>query len=86
MAVERLNSQCITCLLNKHLKDFPDDFSTSKKTKYMKGILQIIGNANKGVSAPEIVEKITDFKEKNGITTDFSKIKKFYNNYLLATS
>ncbi len=84
MAVERLNSQCISCLLNKHLKDFPDDFSTSKKTKYMKGILKIIGNANKGVSAPEIVEQINVFKEKNGITTDFSKIKKFYNDYLLS--
>ena len=84
MTVERLNSQCISCLLNKHLKDFPDDFSTSEKTKYMKGILKIIGDANMGVSAPEIVEQINVFKEKNGITTDFSKIKKFYNDYLLS--
>lgn len=84
MTVERLNSQCISCLLNKHLKDFPDGMSSSKKTKFMQGILKIIGNAKIGVSAPEIVEQITDFKEKNGVTTDFSKIKKFYNDYLLS--
>lgn len=58
--------------------------SSSKKTKYMQGILKIIGNAKIGVSAPEIVEQINEFKEKNGVTTDFSKIKKFYNDYLLS--
>ena len=84
MTVERLNSQCISCLLNKYLKDFPDSFSLAMKTKYMQGILKIIGDAKISMSAPEIVEQINVFKEKNGITTDFSKIKKFYNDYLLS--
>lgn len=84
MVVERLNSQCISCLLNKHLKDFPDGMSSSKKTKYMQGLLKIIGNAKIGVSAPEIVEQINEFKEKNGVATDFSKVKNFYNDYLLS--
>lgn len=83
MSIERLNTQCVSCLLNKHLKNIPDGFSSENKLRYMQGILKIIGNADIGMSAPEIVEQINKFKQSFGETTDFSKIKNFYNNLLL---
>lgn len=83
MCVERLNSLCVECLLNKHLKDVPIGFSSEKKLEYTQGILKIIGNADISMSAPEIVSHITEFKQRFGKTTDFSEIKKFYNNLLM---
>lgn len=83
MSVERLNSQCVACLLNKHLKNIPNAFSSQKKLEYVQGILKIIGNADASVSAPEIVAEINKFKESFGEVTDFAKIKSFYNVLLL---
>ena len=84
MDVIRLNAQCISCLLNKHLNDFPEDFSSEQKVEYMQGILKIIGNAEACMSAPEIVEKINLFKQSVGIFTDYSQIKSYYNKYMLS--
>ncbi len=84
MAVERLNPQCISCLLNKHLKNIPDTFSSSQKTEYMQSILKIIGNADISASAPEIVEQISCFKESIGISEDYADIKHHYNKYMLS--
>ena len=83
MGVERLNSQCVACLLNKHLKNVPNTFSSEKQLEYMQGILKIIGNADVNMSAPEIVAEINKFKERFGEVTDFAKIKSFYNDFLL---
>ncbi len=84
MAVERLNPQCISCMLNKHLKNIPDTFSSSQKTEYIQSILKIIGNADIGMSAPEIVERINEFKSNHGQTEDFSKIKRYFNELMLS--
>ncbi len=83
MSIERLNAQCVSCLLNKHLKNIPDGFSSAKKLRYMQGILKIIGNADVCMSAPEIVEQIDKFKQSFCETDSFSQIKDFYNNLLL---
>lgn len=83
MSIERLNTQCISCLLNKHLKDFPNIFSSAKKLEYTQGILKIIGNADISMSATEIVEQINEFKQGFGEITDFAEIKRFYNNFLM---
>ena len=83
MSIERLNAQCVSCLLNKHLKNIPDSFSSAKKLRYMQGILKIIGNADVCMSAPEIVEQIDKFKQSFCETDSFSQIKDFYNNLLL---
>lgn len=77
MSVERLNPQCIFCLLNKHLNDL-------KTTEYMQGILKIIGNADINMSAPEIVEQINEFKASLGETSDFSEIKRYFNSLMLS--
>lgn len=83
MSIERLNAQCVSCLLNKHLKNIPNSFSSAKKLRYMQGILKIIGNADVCMSAPEIVEQIDKFKQSFCETDSFSQIKDFYNNLLL---
>lgn len=84
MITEKLNAQCISCLLDKHLESATEDFPSCKKIEYMQGILKIIGNANIGMSAPEIVEQIESFKQSFGITSDFSQIKSFYNQLMLS--
>ena len=84
MKVERLNPECISCLLNKHLSSAPDEFSKAKKVEYMQGILKIISNADIYTSAPVIVEQINKFKESFGISIDFSDIKSYYNCFMLS--
>ncbi len=84
MKVERLTPQCISCLLNKHLNTFPTNFSDAQKTKYMQGVLKIIGNADMSMSAPEILELINEHRQKMGIVMDFSDIKTYFNELLLS--
>ncbi len=84
MKTHRLNSQCISCLLNKHLKNIPDNLSAAQKTEYMQGILKLIGNADIGMSAPEIVELINEFKAGFGETEDYTEIKGYFNRLMLS--
>lgn len=84
MNIERLNPQCISCLLNKHLKDIPNSFTSTQKTEYMQGILKIIGEADIRMSAPEIVEMIDEFKANLGEIDDFSETKKYFNSFMMS--
>lgn len=84
MRVERLTPQCISCLINKHLNTFPSSFSSLEKSKYMQGVLKIIGNADTSMSAPEILELINEHRETMGIFIDFSEIKTHFNELLLS--
>lgn len=77
MKNQRLNPQCISCLLNKHLNNL-------QKTEYMQGILKIIGNADISTSAPEIVEQINEFKASFGETADFTETKRYFNRLMLS--
>ena len=63
MAVERLNADCIECLLNKHLKGM-DGLSNDMNFEYKNGIREIILNADVSMSAPEIVAQINKFKKR----------------------
>ncbi len=83
MIIQRLNSQCVSCLLNKYLKNIPNNFSVAEKTEYMQGIIKIIGNADLSMSAPEIVEQINDFKKSFGEEFDYSQIKSYFNKLLM---
>jgi len=84
MKVERLNPQCIPCLLDKHLKSIPANFSKQEKLNYMQGILKIIGDADIYTSAPAIVERINQFKEGFGVVSDFSEAKSYFNKLMLS--
>lgn len=83
MSVARLNIECISCLLNKYLKSVPENLSDIDKTKYMQGILKIIGEADISKSAPEIIGQIIEFKKSYGEVNDFAEIKNYFNNFSL---
>ena len=85
MVVERLNSQCIICLLDKYLKNIPDSIDEKTKIQYMQKVLSIISEADKSMSAPELTEKIlTVQKELLGSITDYSAIKSHFNSLVMS--
>ena len=85
MVVERLNSQCIICLLDKYLKNIPDSIDEKTKIQYMQKVLSIISEADKSMSAPELTEKIlTVQKELLGSITDYSAIKSYFNSLVMS--
>ncbi len=83
--IKRLNSECIFCLLNKHLKNIPGNISEELKVKYIQRVLSIIARAKDNASAPEILESIIR-AQKNilGIKTSYTKIKHYYNQLMLS--
>lgn len=84
MITQRLHPQCISCLLEKNLKNIPDSFTNAQKSEYMQGVLKIIGNAALGMSAPEIVGEIREFKESFGEAFDYCEIKDYFNRFMLS--
>ncbi len=83
--IKRLNSECIVCLLNKYLKNMPEDVTEEIKVKYMQRVLSILSRADDNASAPEILEGILR-AQKNilGIKTSYIKIKHYYNKLMLS--
>lgn len=80
----RLKPECISCLVNKQLKAYPDNISEAQKTEYMQSVLKIVSEATADMSAPVIVGKIYDLqKEMFGMEQDFTEIKKYYNEQML---
>ena len=74
MSVTRLNSKCIECLLNKHLNNYPKTANDSEKLEYTQKLLNILANAEKEKSAPEILYLINNlqkdmFSVENNINT-----------------
>ena len=84
MEKARLNSACIECLAKKHLTAYPENADENTKLLYMQKMLGIIANADRGMSAPELVEEINKLKEELfGKADDYSKIKKHFNILML---
>ncbi len=83
MDIQKLNPECIICLLDKYLarySDQPDDI----RVRYMQRILKILSEAPLNVGAPEIVDEIQKVeKEMFGFVEDFTEIKKYFNNLLM---
>lgn len=84
MEIKRLNSECVSCLVNKYLIKIPENTEESQKLKYMQRVLNIVSEAKVWQSAPEIVPKITAAqKEIFGFSEDFTEIKKYFNSLML---
>ena len=84
MEVTRLKSDCISCIIKKHLTAYPEDAKEHDKIIYMKRILKAVAEAENYMSAPEIVERINKIKENFfGKTDDFAEVKKHFNNLML---
>lgn len=85
MSITRLNPECITCLLNKYLNKVPDGTDEATKLAYMQGVLKILAETPKEISAPQAMSKITRLqKELLGYNEDFTDRKKYYNRLMLS--
>ncbi len=77
--------KCIKCLFDKYSKIENTELSENDKTLYIKDLLKIILNAPTTMSAPEIVENITQLQKKYGLKIfDYTEIKKQYNKHILS--
>ena len=86
MKVNRLNPECIRCLVKKYIEGYPDNISKDEKLEYMQGVMRLIAEAPKTVSAPEIVNEINRLQEKMfGAGRDYSDIKHYFNKLMLDT-
>ncbi len=84
MEIERLNPECISCLIKKQLDSYPEKASNSEKIKYMQEILEIISQAPQSMSAPEIVAEIYNVQRKMfGTNQDYTETKRYFNNLML---
>lgn len=80
----RLKPECISCLVDKQLKAYPDNITEKQKIEYMQKVLKIVAEATPDMSAPVIVGKTYDLqKEMFGMEQDFTETKKYFNDQML---
>lgn len=85
MEIIRLYPECVKCLLSKQLEKCPKDTPLDKKVDYIQKILQIVAEAPKSTSAPVLVRRMYDLqKEMFGIDADYTEIKSYFNQMMLA--
>ncbi len=81
----KINSQCISCILDKHLNKYPENISEAQKLNYIKGVLKIISECDNNISPPEIIAKITEHKSNLfGFSDDYSAVKIYFNKLMLS--
>ena len=80
----RLKSECLSCVAKKYLDKYPANSTEEQQVHYKKLICKVLSEAEVTDSAPLLTKKITDVQEKIfGETTDYTKIKAFYNDYVM---
>lgn len=79
-----IDYKCLKCLIEKNLNMDKIQLSDAQKTLYLKDFLKLLADAPDTLSAPELVEQITNLQTKYQITAfDYTEIKKYYNHLLL---
>ena len=79
-----LPAECIDCVVEKKLYDYPENANPDKIAEYKCGVLKILLNSDQNGAAPLIGRNIANLKEKLfGIKTDYSEIKKQFNLSML---
>lgn len=82
--IERLHSECITCMTKVHLEKCPKEVSEDKKVEYMQRVLKVLSEAPKRFGAPVIVRTIQQIQEEMfGIKQNYAEIKKRYNQIMM---
>lgn len=80
-----ISSYCIGCIIKRQeerIRNLP--YTEAEKSRYMKDLCAIIGQATETTTAPEIVAKTRALSETYfGIKEDYSKQKKEYNDFAL---
>ncbi len=85
METIRLRPDCIRCLLNKQLENYPKDTPLEQRIAYIQEVLKLMSEASLETSAPVLqngIEKIQ--KRMFGKTTDYTEVKKHFNDVMLA--
>lgn len=81
----RLNSMCISCLVDKQQRRLLQFSDEEKNTAYMKEITKIIGESGDDASSPYLVYLFNQvYRRYFGEIRDYTEIKKEYNAYVLA--
>ncbi len=79
----KITDDCKKCLTEKYSKKCPSTLSAAEKEAFRLVVARII-EENADVSAPEIVEKINEYRlEHFGEVEDYSEIKRFFNTLML---
>ena len=82
----KLNSFCMTCLVQmqeRQIRNFPDE---EKKVLYMRKIMGFLANADENLSAPALLEPLAGlYEEYWGVQNHgMEKVKKQFNDLLLS--
>ncbi len=80
----RWNSECIKCMANKFLGDYPETASETERMEYMRRIFTILSSAKPEEGAPVVTDYILNLqKEMFGYSFDFTEIKQSFNRLML---
>lgn len=81
----KLHPDCIICLVNKYMKNIPEELDMETKSVYLQKVLNMIANAPLSTTPPEIVRDVARLQENMlGAEEDFTEIKKYFNALMLS--
>lgn len=82
--MQRLRSECVRCILDKHLTAYPEAAQEAQKVAYMQRLLRIVAEAPLNSSAPVIMEDVENLqKEMFGREDRFDEVKTHFNQVML---
>ena len=82
--MERLRSECITCLLKNQLSKVPEGITEEEKIEYLQKMFSILAAVPRTMSAPEIVSEINELKrDMFQIEDEFGEIKRHFNQVMM---
>lgn len=80
----RLQSDCLNCIVNMQADKYPPDCSEEQKLIYKQKVFKVLSEAKISESAPLLIKRIADIQtELFGKSTDYTEIKKYYNQYVM---
>ncbi len=78
-----IRSECLSCILRMQLEKIPIGCMEEEKLLYKQRVLKVLSEAKVSESAPLLIKRINDIQtELFGNSTDYTEIKRFYNNYV----
>lgn len=82
--MNRLKSDCLQCLMGRHLSKFPEDTPEDKRVEYMQKLFRIFANAEKTISAPVLTREINHLQaEMFGTENEYAEIKRHFNEIMM---
>ncbi len=82
--VIRLNSSCLTCILNKELEQYPEDIPEEQRMLYKQRIMVLVGSAKPTMSPSEVTRGIYEIQQDMfGVRIDYPQIKSFFNKKMM---